>query len=249
MNRSKVLALALAAGSGMFGHAPASADDVHCPPRLGAVSIDGNVLVAAACVLDGTTVRGNVHLYAGGSLTATNARIVGNIQAERADFVDVSGGSIGGSVQLDNLVGDVSVVENAAIGGSVQLKSNRSRIEVAGNDVGADIQAFSNSGGVLILGNVVDGNLQCKENSPLPVGGNNRVHGNKEDQCANLQPDTAGAMPAPVAANGASSLTTSTALESTTPTQGAGGGGAMGWFAALLALPLVGRAFGRRRGR
>ena len=48
------------------------------------------------------------------------------------------------------------------------------------------MQAFQNTGGVEIRGNRIDGNLQCKENSPAPVGGNNRVGGNKEDQCRNL---------------------------------------------------------------
>jgi hypothetical protein len=34
--------------------------------------------------------------------------------------------------------------------------------------------------------NRVDGNLQCKSNQPRPVGGGNRVDGNKEDQCRGL---------------------------------------------------------------
>jgi hypothetical protein len=33
---------------------------------------------------------------------------------------------------------------------------------------------------------IVNGNLQYKENSPPPVGGNNIVQGNKEEQCASL---------------------------------------------------------------
>jgi hypothetical protein len=45
---------------------------------------------------------------------------------------------------------------------------------------------MENSGGVTIAGNVVNGNLQCKENEPEPVGGGNRVGGNKEDQCEDL---------------------------------------------------------------
>ena len=57
--------LALAAAS-----SPARGDDVNCPPSLGNVTIDGNVLVAAPCQLEGTIVIGNVHLYAGGSLVS-----------------------------------------------------------------------------------------------------------------------------------------------------------------------------------
>lgn len=67
----KVITLALT----LFGLAgTAAAEDVSCPPDLGAVTVDGNVLVTRPCTLDGTTVKGNVHLYSGGSLIARNAR-------------------------------------------------------------------------------------------------------------------------------------------------------------------------------
>jgi hypothetical protein len=188
MNHRHLLSLPIVAVAWVSG-APALADDVHCPPHLGPVVVDGNVLIVAACRLEGTTVKGNVHLYSGGSLIAVDAKINGNIQAERADFIDVTSTAVGGSVQLDEMVGDLSRVELATIGGSIQLKSNRSRLEVLDSEIGADVQAFSNSGGVLVAGNTIDGNLQCKSNEPQPVGGNNRVHGNKEDQCANLQPE------------------------------------------------------------
>jgi hypothetical protein len=176
--------------------ATTQADDVHCPPDLGSATVDGNVLVAAPCRLDGTTVKGNVHLYAGGSVIARDAIIDGNIQAKNADFVDVVDSHIGGSIQLDALVGDVISIQSSSVDGSIQLNDNRSRLEVAANTVGADIQAFSNVGGVVISDNTVGGNLQCKSNTPPPNGGNNRVAGNKEDQCANLVPGSGGAPPA-----------------------------------------------------
>jgi hypothetical protein len=231
------LSLSLAAAAAVV---PAHADDVHCPPGLGNVTVDGNVLITARCVLDGTTVKGNVHLYSGGSLLATNARIDGNIQAERADFIDVTATRVGGSIQLDELVGDRSVVEGSEIGGSVQLKANRSRLELLGSDVGADVQAFTNSGGVLIDGNVIDGNLQCKSNSPAPVGGGNRVGGNREDQCANLQPEAGAA-----GASGAASSAPLVAAAVENGGSASGGGGAIGSFVWLL-LPLLSW---RRRGR
>jgi len=225
------LALNLTAAAVASLSAAAYADDVHCPPHLGNVVVDGNVLIAAPCELTGTTVKGNVHLYAGGSLIATDVRINGNIQAERADFIDVTTSVIGGSVQLDELVGDLSVIQSSEIGGSIQLKANRSRLEVLDSDVGADVQAFDNTGGVLILGNVIDGNLQCKSNAPTPVGGSNRVGGNKEDQCANLQPEASGGTPVPTGAAATTAATTAAASSE-------GGGGAMGSFALLL-LPLL----------
>jgi hypothetical protein len=72
------------------------------------------------------------------------------------------------------------------IGGNLQNEQNRGRQVAVRDRIDADLQAFSNHGGVLILGNVIDGSLQCKSNSPPPRGGNNRVQGNKEDQCRNL---------------------------------------------------------------
>jgi len=202
---------------------PALADDFHCPPDFGAVTVDGNILIAAPCRLDGTYVKGNVHLYSGGSLVAVNATIEGSIQAEGSDYIDVNNTRVIGNIQLDDLVGDVSNVRNSDIGGSIQLKSNRSRLEILGNDVNADIQAFSNSGGVLIEGNIVDGNLQCKSNNPAPVGGGNRVSGNKEDQCTNLAPE--GSNPGAVAA----------AAGSNPEASGAGASGPIGLIALMLA--------------
>lgn len=178
---------ALLAGLALTG--VAHADDIDCPPELGAVTVDGNVLVAAACTMEGTTVTGNILLYAGGSLVARDVDVEGNIQADDADYVDIMESEIDGSVQLDGLVGDASNVISSRINGNIQLDNNRSRLEILDNTVGADVQAFTNSGGVVIADNVIDGNLQCKENNPAPVGSNNQVSGNMEDQCAALQPE------------------------------------------------------------
>jgi len=222
-----LLLLAAAAG-------PARGDDVNCPPFLGNVTIDGNVLVAGACRLDGTTVIGNVHLYAGGSLIARDGvRIEGSIQGENADFIDLADTRVNGNIQLDNFVGDRSIVNQSSIGGSIQLKANRSRIEVVDNTVDADVQAFENRGLVLIAGNVVGGNLQCKENDPPPAGGNNAVEGSKEDQCASLQPENSSPAPDPVAPQPPAAQSVG------------GGGGSSG----LLSLLLLSMAALRRRSR
>lgn len=216
------------------------ADDVHCPPRLGRVTIDGNVLVAAPCQLDGTIVKGNVLLYAGGSLTARGeVRIDGSIQAENSDFIDVAGARVNGNIQLDNLVGDRSVIDHTEVGGSIQLKTNRSRLEILDNTVIGDVQAFSNTGGVVIAGNVIDGNLQCKSNEPRPVGGSNRVQGNKEDQCANLMPEAG--------AGSAANSPAGVATETTATSSSSGGGGSFGLTSLLLVLMWISR--GRLRWR
>lgn len=215
--------------------APAAADDVHCPPHLGEVTIDGNVLVAAACELDGTTVKGNVHLYAGGSLTATNVRIDGNVQADTSDFVSIVGSQIGGDIQLDDLVGDLSVVSETDVGGSIQIVRNRSRTELTDNVVDADIQLFDNSGGVVIARNVVGGNLQCKSNEPVPTGGDNDVSGNKEDQCENLAAaDTVAGTVTGSAGTDGGGTDAGASADNVGAAESTGGGGGTGPLAALL---------------
>lgn len=231
----------LIASVGLLGLAglsgQARGDDVHCPPALGSVTIDGNVLVSSACRLEGTTVIGNVHIYAGGSLVSrAGTRIGGSVQAENSDFVDIQATRVDGDLQLDDLVGDRSVVLDSQVGGSIQLKQNRSRLEVIGNEVDSDIQAFGNSGQVVIADNRVDGNLQCKSNEPEPAGGNNVVQGNQEDQCASLRPEgQQQPAPTPVPATQAQR-------------QGDGGGGNLGWHVLLsLMLLAILRGPSRRR--
>jgi cytoskeletal protein CcmA (bactofilin family) len=224
------------------------ADDVNCPPNLGNVTVDGNVLVAAPCRLDGTTVKGNVQLYAGGSLiTRGNVRIEGSIQAENSDFIDVADTFVNGNIQLDNLVGDRSIVERSTVGGSIQLNSNRSRLEVLNNTVDSDVQAFANRGGVVIADNVIDGNLQCKENNPAPAGGNNRVQGNREDQCANLVPES-GTSPAPAPAPAPTPEPTPPASADNS-SGSSGGGGSLDLLLSIVLLLMASRSASGHRGR
>lgn len=186
IGRGLIIALAFTASAALSG--AARADDVNCPPDLGNVTIDGNVLVAAPCVLEGTIVLGNVHLFAGGSLVARNVEIEGSIQGETSDFVDVADSDIDGNIQLDELVGDASIIDNNEVGGNIQLNDNRSAFDITNNRVDGDIQAFGNSGGLNIESNTVDGNLQCEDNNPAPTGGGNVVEGDMQDQCAALAP-------------------------------------------------------------
>lgn len=162
------------------------ADDYPCPPNRGAVTIDGNIVVRGICNLNGTTVKGNVLVYSGGTLTATGVSVDGNIQAEGANTVSVKNSFIDGDIQLDYLRGSPSTVEGNTVNGNIQLKSNRRSIAVRTNSVDGDVQAFSNTGGLTITRNRIEGNLQCKSNRPAPTGGRNQVSGNKEDQCRRL---------------------------------------------------------------
>lgn len=183
-SQKTLLAVALAASLGGLA-APAFAD-VYCPPNLGPVTIDDNVIVTGQCLLDGTRVKGNVLVQSGGALSARNADIEGNIQADGGVYVRVSRTNVGGDIQLEGVFGEVSRIQRSSIGGNLQLDNNRIRLVAEHNTIDGDLQAFGNTSGVVIRYNTIDGNLQCKSNQPAPVGGFNQVSGDREDQCAGL---------------------------------------------------------------
>jgi len=126
-------------------------------------------------------------------LVARGVRVDGNIQTQnhasvivktRKPGARVLRSRVGGDIQIES--GGRGIVRRAIIGGNLQTKQNGGRQIAFRNRIEGDLQAFSNRGGVRIFRNVIGGNLQCKSNSPAPVGGGNRVDGNKEDQCRNF---------------------------------------------------------------
>ena len=139
----------------------------------------------ASCTLRGVKVKGTIYVNRNARLEAINVNVVGNVQGENARNVIVRKTSeVGGSVQV--VQGNRARVTGSKVEGDILYDEQRGEVIVRGNKVGGNVQAFQNTGGVRIRGNVIDGNLQCKENHPRPTGGNNRVGGNKEDQCARL---------------------------------------------------------------
>jgi hypothetical protein len=233
--------------------------DVHCPPHIGDVEIDGNVLVAAPCELDGTKVKGEVRLFAGGSLLADGAEIRGNIKAQNSDFVILRDSVVDGNAELKGMVGDLSLIVLTEIDGNIKLEQNRSRLEIQDSRVDGNVEAERNTGGVLLLDNVIDGNLTCQRNHPSPLGSGNRVSGRRQGQCANLTfdfsapivGDDGGATEEPNTPSGDGG-----AVEGpSTPSDGlvlnpqpSGGGSAVGPLdAVLMGLLLLGRRLTRRR--
>jgi hypothetical protein len=154
------------------------AGDYPCPPNRGPVTIDGNIVVRnGACTLTGTTVKGNVLVYSGGSLTTIGARIDGNIQAKDAVSVTVGNNTyVDGDIQLENLRGATSSsVTNSSVMGNIQLKSNRQSVTVEKNEVDGDIQleGLRSTTEAPITHNKVKGNIQLKSNYlPLSVESN-----------------------------------------------------------------------------
>ena len=165
------LSAVLAAGLVSIGAPAAHADDTVCRTTIGAVSIDGDIVVpsGASCTLNGTTVEGNVKVYSGASLKAQGVVVDGNVEGENHRRVIVK-----------PLNGKRSVID-----GNIQVEQGGGG-RLIKNVVNGDIQVFSNKARFTINRNSVDGNLQCKSNSPKPRGTANRVGGNKENQCRRM---------------------------------------------------------------
>jgi hypothetical protein len=165
---------------------PGACEEAACV--FGAVTLSDNLEIPAGfdCVLEGTSVEGNVTLGRDSSLTATDVAVDGNIQGQEALFLDLLASEVGGDVQFEN-GGSVTIVDSF-IDGNLQLKANGGDILADGNEIVGDLQAFDNVSALPIelIDNTIGGNLQCKANAPPPIGGGNVVDGNKEDQCAPL---------------------------------------------------------------
>jgi hypothetical protein len=136
-----------------------------CEGTLGPVLVN-DILVPPghSCTLVGTRVMGNVKVEAGATLRAIGLNVMGNLQAKNAVLIRVSDSTVGGSLQVEE-------------GGSARLHES---------NINGSVQFFKNRGSLVILSNIIKGNLQCKENNLMPVGGNNLVRGNKEEQCSTL---------------------------------------------------------------
>jgi hypothetical protein len=165
---------------------PAKALPGSCRGTIGATSVEEvDVPVGATCTLDGTTVAGNVTIEGGGTLVARNISVDGDVQAEGALVVNVTGRStIGGNFQIED--GGSSTITGARIDGDLKWESQSGRLEARGNAIGGNLEADDNGGGLTLSGNVLGGDLQCEGNSTPPGGGGNSIHGDSENQCANL---------------------------------------------------------------
>lgn len=167
-----------------FSGAIAQADETACVGSLEAITVENlQVPEGGTCSLMGTRVSGNIKVESGAVLVASNVVVDGDIQAEDAVLVQVTGGSvIGGNIQVKQ--SRSAIVRDTQVGGDLQLEENTAALVSQNNVIGGNLQAFENSGPLRVFGNSIDGNLQCKENRPVPIGENNRVSGDKEDQCA-----------------------------------------------------------------
>lgn len=172
---------------------PASAGDITCRTTITNRTIDGNVNVPAGanCTLRGVIVDGNVKVNSKAYANITGkSKIKGNVQAKGQRHVLVQGFSrVDGDVQARS--GNSAFVGVAYVDGNVQIESNYGKVTVGSSQIKGDVQLFSNRGlnsnyTKTVFNNRIGGNLQCKSNTPAPYGYNNKVEGNKENQCRSL---------------------------------------------------------------
>ena len=140
----------------------AGAQSFLCLPGVNPRRIDGNLNIVTHCELEGTEVRGDVTLFAGGSLTARDVHVRGALTGSSADFVEMDGGRVEKDFRLEQMVGDLIRIEGVELNGNVELLGNRSRLEVLSNEINHDLQVDANVGGVLITGNTLE-NLRCAD--------------------------------------------------------------------------------------
>jgi hypothetical protein len=155
--------------------APSWAASIPCTGPLGAVEIKGNISAGAGCDLSGTTVRGNVIIEPGGSLSnnfGSTTVITGNLESSKATQIIMEGTtSVGGGLQLDDTT-DGSLFRSEKVGRNVEIKGGTASISLTEGDIGGNVQiqntsgsAFGESGLINIAVVNVGGNVQVANNS------------------------------------------------------------------------------------
>jgi hypothetical protein len=155
----------------------------------------GNIDSRAADFIDlfGARVVGNVKVTGPGTAVFGEALDVGgNLEATGADYFDLYDSLVNGTFRVrDNDSG--SIFCGNTLNGNSEFTNNRTLLTIGSPDQACDGNRLN--GNVLVQGNTseteisdndVGGNLTCRRNAPPPVGGGNRVEGNKEGQCRAL---------------------------------------------------------------
>jgi hypothetical protein len=141
----------------------------------------------------GATIAGNVKVVGGSTTVTGNGLAVGgNLEATGIDLFDLSDSTVNGTFAVRG-TGRGSFFCNNTLNGNSEFTSNRTELRIGapgqacgGNRLNGNIVVARNQAQIEISDNDVGGNLTCRGNSPPPVGGGNRVQGNKEGQCRAL---------------------------------------------------------------
>jgi cytoskeletal protein CcmA (bactofilin family) len=108
----------------------------------------------------------NVEVPAGATCRLDGTTVTGNVRVRRDATLDARGVTVDGDVQGENARA-VNVTMSSSVDGNIQVEQG-------------------GSSNVTRTRTRIDGDLQCESNNPVPTGGDNRVQGDKEEQCARL---------------------------------------------------------------
>lgn len=186
-------AVSAAGSTGTTASAPAGAAGAtnvtntvasRCNGTIAAIIVSDVVVPrGATCVLNGTRVRGNVQVAFDATVTATDARIDGSIQAEDARAVNTAGGTIvQGDVQAKRRT--AVRVENSTIRGNLHVEEFGAAIVAADSRVGGDVKVEKADRAALTRVSVA-GDVKLGENGGalraelLQVEGNMQVEKNR----------------------------------------------------------------------
>lgn len=165
----------------------------------GAVTIPGDLVVPAgeSCVLDGTTVTGNVRVQRDADLVVTNGTFEGRVNVAANGYFDATETSIAGAVVARESFGNL--LTGSSVGGAVSAINEGGDyygfLIVEGSDLGAqvratgaslDLQSSTVATNVVGLGSdytdvhdtVVEGNVRVESNAYGSVVCDSEVYGN-----------------------------------------------------------------------
>ncbi len=184
------LALTTTVGAATVAHA----GDTECTTPLGAVTVNGNLIVPddTVCDLTGTTVQGAIIVKSRAQLHADNVHATGGLQSQSPNTITLDDSTLDNGVSIQNAettpgkpAGRISLSDNR-INGDIQVSGNRVSVWLEDNPlITGSIQAQSNVAGIDISRNVIGNGLQCQDNTPPPTGTGNQAK-QAQGQCANL---------------------------------------------------------------
>ena len=143
--------------------------------------------------LDRGAIAGSVKATRPGSAVfAERLTVAGTLEASRADILDLRDSVVDGDFYVRDTQ-EGSLFCGNSLNGNSEFTGNLGQLTVGagdgfcdGNRLGGNVKVAGNRGFTEIGDNEVRGDLTCFGNDPPPVGGGNRVQGNREGQCAAL---------------------------------------------------------------
>jgi hypothetical protein len=162
-----------------------TAEAVSCPPGLSGQTIVSIQVTGGTCDITDTSVEGNVEIKSG-VVNIRDSYIAGNVISTGGAVRLLGGVTVKGNLQITGAQeGSGFVGDNNRIEGVVQYQGNAGYFTAHNGTIGGGIRIENNTGGASVVGNAVQaGGLVCRGNDPPPTGFDNKITGEKVDQCS-----------------------------------------------------------------